>query len=393
MKIGICGAGIAGPCLAHFLLRSGHEVTLIEHAPSFRSGGYVIDFWGVGYDVAERMGLVEPILAAGYRVKEVRLLKADGSVGGGFSTDVFGRMIGDRFTSLPRGDLAAIIYGTVKDRVETLFGDTVTALDDDGAGVSAHLASGAIRRFDLMVGADGLHSTVRRLVWGDIAAERPLGYHVAAFEAVGYPHRDENVYVTHAEPGLSLSRFAMRDDRTLFLMIFSAAHMPEAEPRDDAERRALLHKVFGTVGWEAAEFLAALDAADDVYFDRVSQIEMPEWSRGRTVLVGDAAACASLLAGEGTGLAMTEAYVLAGELQRAGGDVSAALAAYEARLRPFLAEKQKSARAFAASFTPETAFGVWLRRVATRLLVIPPIADYFVGESVRDDFTLPAYDL
>ena len=393
MKIAINGAGVAGPTLAYWLERSGHEPTLIERAPTFRTGGYIIDFWGVGYSIAERMGLIEPIRQRGYLVEEVRLVKANGRASG-FSAEVFGRMTGNRFTSIPRGDLAATIFEAVANKVETLFGDSVAEIRDTGAGVDVRLESGANRTFDLLVGADGLHSQVRRLAWGEQERfERPLGYYVAAFETEGYPRRDENVYVSYAEPGRSISRFSMRGDRTLFLLVFAASDLRSPEPEDDATQRAALHSVFDASGWEARDILGVLDRTEEIYFDRVSQIEVPEWSKGRSVLIGDAAACPSLLAGEGTGLAMTEAYVLAGELHRAGGDVAAALSAYETRLRPFIAAKQKSARAFASFFAPKTAFGVWLRRAATKLMAIPPLADLLMGNSVKDDFDLPDFEI
>ncbi len=393
MRIAISGTGIAGPTLAFWLERAGHAVTLIEQAPTFRSGGYVIDFWGVGYTVAERMGLIDQVLAHGYQVKEVRLVDAKGATTGGFPASVFARMTHNRYTSLPRGDLAQIIYTAVKDKVETLFGDSITHITDTGSEVDVVLESGTRRSFDLLVGADGLHSNVRRLLWGDQSQfERPLGYYVAAFRAKGYAKRDDDVYVTYAEPGRSLSRFSMRDDDTLFLFILAADQMPGAEPHDPAGHKAALRAVFGASGWEAPQILAALEASrDELYFDRVSQIEVPRWTKGRTVLMGDAAACCSLLAGEGTGLAMTEAYVLAGELEKAGGDVPAALAAYEAQLRPFILSKQKAARAFASSFTPKTEFGLWLREKATDLMAFPALAELLLGPSLKDDFDLPDY--
>lgn len=394
MKIAISGAGVAGPSLAHWLLRTGHEPTLIEESPTFRAGGYVIDFWGLGYDVAEKMGLLPEVRARGYQVQEVRLVKESGAKTAGFSADVFRRMTHDRFTSLPRGDLAEVIYGSVKDRAETLFGESITAIEDKGDGVAVTLAKGGVRDFDVVVGADGLHSNVRRLVWGDQADfEKPVGFHVAAFECPDYPHRDKDVYVSYARPGLSISRFAMRDDRTLVLFIFENARMTEPLPHDLGTKKAILRDIFGNMGWEAREMLDAMDDTAEVYFDRVSQSVVPEWSKGRTVLLGDAAACPSLLAGEGTGLAMTEAYVLAGELNRAGSDVTAAFKAYETRLRPFLEGKQKAALAMASTFAPKTEFGIWLRNMATHLMVIPPLADLFVGPSVKDDFDLPDYGM
>ncbi|MDF0601844.1 FAD-binding domain [Psychromarinibacter sp. C21-152] len=389
MRIGISGAGIAGPTLAWWLERAGHAPTLIERAPALRTGGYIIDFWGAGYTVAERMGLMDRIHARGYRLEELRLVDRHGRRAGGFSADVFHRATGGRFVSLPRGDLAAAIHGDLQ-RTETVFGRSVAELapQDDRVGVT--LDDGTAHEFDLLVGADGLHSQVRALGWGpQDRYERTLGYYVAAFETAGYPHRDPDVYVSHLAPQRSLSRFSLQGDRTMVLLVFSADLLDGPEPRDAAGRRALLHDVFGGCGWEAPEILRHLDGAEDLYFDRVSQIEIPEWHRGRTVLIGDAAACASLLAGEGTGLAMTEAYVLAAELQRAGADMPAALAAYETRLRDFIAGKQRAARGLASSFAPNSAFAVRLRQLATRLMRVGPLADLMIGRMLRDDVDLP----
>jgi len=394
MKIAIVGAGVAGPTLAYWLHRSGHEPTLIEKAPHFRTGGYMIDFWGVGYTVAERMGILPDVLKAGYSIKEVRIVNGRGSKAAGFSADVFDRMTKGRFTSLPRGDLAAAIYRTIEDRIETVFDNSVAAIDTDGSGVRADFDRGPSREFDLIIGADGLHSRVRDLVFGpEDRFERELGYRVAAFEVPEYSPRDELVYVSHSKPGRQVARFSLRGNRTMFLFVFITELMSGPEPRDLEERKTVLRRVFHDAGWECPQILRAMDSVEDIYFDSVSQIRMDTWSRDRVALIGDAAACASLLAGEGTGLAMTEAYVLAGEIKLAGDDCLTAFRRYEERLRPFIEGKQKSAEQFASSFAPKTPFRMWLRNQATKLLAIPPIADFLVGGNLRDDIDLPDYDM
>jgi 2-polyprenyl-6-methoxyphenol hydroxylase-like FAD-dependent oxidoreductase len=394
MKIAISGAGIAGPTLAYWLLRAGHEPTLIEQAPQLRTGGYIVDFWGVGFTIAERMGLLPPIFDAGYKVREMRLVDSQGRKAGGFSTEVIRASLEDRFTSIPRSRLAAEIYRSIEWRCEALFGDTVTALAEQDDGVELTFAKGGPRAFDLVIGADGQHSAIRRLAFGPEARfEREIGYRVAAFEADGYAPRDELAYVSHAKPGRQLARFAERGGRTMFLFVFTAEQLAGPEPRDLGARKASLHRVFGDFGWEASKVLAALDAARDVYFDRVSQIVMPTWSKGRVALVGDAAACVSLLAGEGCGLAMAEAYVLAGELARAGTDHPRAFREYEQRLRPLIETKQVSARKFAGAFAPRTAFGLWVRNQAMKLMAFRPLTELFLGRDLRDDFDLPDYGL
>jgi 2-polyprenyl-6-methoxyphenol hydroxylase-like FAD-dependent oxidoreductase len=394
MKIAISGAGIAGPTLAHWLLRAGHEPTLIEQAPQLRTGGYIVDFWGVGFTVAERMGLLPAICDAGYKVREVRFVDGHGRKAGGFSTDLLRASLQDRFISVPRSQLAAEIYRSIEGRCESVFGDVVTALTEREDRVELTLAKRGMRTFDLAIGADGQHSAIRRLAFGPEAGfERNLGYRVAVFEADGYEPRDELVYVSHARPGRQLARFAERNGRTLFLFVFAAEHLDGAEPHHVDTRKATLHRVFGDFGWEAPKILAALDGPCDVYFDRVSQIVMPAWSTGRVALLGDAAACVSLLAGEGCGLAMTEAYVLAGELARAGTDHARAFRQYERRLRPLIEAKQAAARKFAGAFAPRTAFGLWARNQATKLMAWQPLAELFLGRDLRDDFDLPDYGL
>ena len=392
MRIAINGVGIAGPSLAYWLWQAGHKVLLIEAAPHLRSGGYVIDFWGIGYDIAEKMGALPRIRELGYQVQEVRFVDRQGHKRGGFSVEGFRAMTQGRFTSVRRSDVSAAIYHALEGKVETLFGDSIAQIETEGDGVRVHFEHAAPREVNLVIGADGLHSRVRQLVFGPEAEfEAPLGYHVAAFEVEGYQPRDELVFITHGIPGRQVSRFSLRDDNTLFLFVFRNEYLPRERPSTEQERKAALVDIFSDVGWECPRILAALQTVNNLYFDSVSQIRMPAWTKGRVALVGDAAACVSLMAGEGTGLAIAEAYVLAGELQVAGGDHEAAFARYQARMMPFLQRKQESAAKFASAFTPQTALGITVRNLVTRLLGLPFVQAYFIGRDLRDDITLPDY--
>ncbi len=393
MRIAISGCGIAGPTLAFWLLRAGHDVVLIEASSHLRTGGYMIDFWGVGYTVAERMGILPQVREAGYAIEEVLYLDGRGRRAGVISVDTINRALADRFTSLPRGELASIIYGALHGRAETLFGTTITALEEHASGVRVALSEGSERDFDIVVGADGLHSNVRSLAFGPRTSfEQSLGYYVAAFDCVGYRPRDERQYVSCGVAGRQISRIALRDDLTTFLFVFDAALSPEGEPGDPDARKRTLLRVFDGMAWEWPQIARALEQAQDVYFDRVSQIVMSAWSRGRVALVGDAAACVSLVAGEGTGLGMTEAYVLAGEISNAS-DHRDAFVRYENRLRRFVEGKQKSARGFAKSFAPRTSLGVRLRNAAVRMMAIPGLPDLLMGNLLRDRLELPDYGL
>jgi 2-polyprenyl-6-methoxyphenol hydroxylase-like FAD-dependent oxidoreductase len=217
MKIAISGAGVAGPSLAHWLHRTGHQPTLIERAPQFRTGGYVIDFWGVGYRVAQLMGIEAAVRESGYQVQSIRSLGRDGQVRASLGVDAVRRGAGAGFTSLPRGDLAATIYATIENDVETIFDDSITAINEHLEGVSVSFAQAKTRDFDLVIGADGLHSNVRRLTFGpESDVEHYLGYRVAACVVEGYRPRDDLVYVTYSLPGQSVARFSLRGDRSLF---------------------------------------------------------------------------------------------------------------------------------------------------------------------------------
>ena len=392
MRVAINGMGVAGPTLAYWLRRSGHDPVLFEKAPAARSGGYLIDFWGLGYEIAERMGIISTLREHSYQMERLRMVDCNGRDEAHMDLAPLYEAHRGRFISLARADLASALSSACKG-IPTHFNVSITAIAQEGASSIVTLSDGRQDRFDLIVGADGLHSQVRALAFGPEARiERFLDCYVAAFRVRGYPHRDELAFVSHTVRGRQAARVSLRNDETVVMLVcraelIGADHLRQGDPRP------ALRQAYGEMGWEVSELLDAMDASDDVYFDRVSQIHLPHWSAGRVALVGDAAACPSLLAGEGTGLGMLEAYVLAGELHRAHGDCARALAAYESRLQTFVSTKQKGALWLRGFFAPKTALGLTVRNLAVHVFALPWLAKPFWARSLHDDFKLPEYQM
>ena len=390
MRIAINGCGIAGPTLAWWLRHYGHEPVLFERANHVRSGGYLIDFWGTGYDVAERMGLLPVLKPHAYRMKELRTVTVSGRPTSTIDATVFDEITNGRYFSIARSDLSTEILNACAG-IEARFGRGIVGMEDHGEFVDTALSDGPHERFDLVIGADGLHSKVRSLAFGPQSRfEQRLGFHVAAFTLGSYQPRDELTAVSHTLPGRYLARVSLRGDRTLFLMVFAKSFMSSAPVGPD-EIRTQLIDIYRDTGWESAAILKRIGEADDLYYDRASQIRMPHWSRDRVALVGDAAAAPSLLAGEGTSLAMTEAHVLAGELARADGDVAAALRGYERQLKQFLVTKQDAALRFAGYFAPKSWLGLIFRDVVSNIASVPALAKWMFASTFRDNLQLPDY--
>ena len=386
----ISGAGIAGSTLAFWLARAGFKPTLIECAPALRTSGYVIDFWGLGYDIAERMGLIDEINRAGYHIREMRIVDDNGDRITGLGTRVFKELTGGRFVTLGRGDLSRLLFEKVTGTTETIFGDEIISLHEQSASVEVQFRKAKKRRFDLVIGADGLHSNVRRLIFGpQDRFEKQLGYYVAAFEVKAYRPRDENVYIIYSQPGQMIGRFSLHDDRTLFLFVF--AFDQSVPVFDVAAQKAILRERFGDGTWECPRILDELDRTESLYFDRVSQIKMEHWSCGRIALGGDAAICVSLMAGQGSALAITTAYVMAGELVKASGRHEEAFHSYEALLRGYIDSKQKGAERFSSAFAPRTRWGLVLRNQVIKACAIPGLSKLAFGRDIIDKLPLPDY--
>jgi 2-polyprenyl-6-methoxyphenol hydroxylase-like FAD-dependent oxidoreductase len=387
----ISGIGIAGPTLAWWLTQAGFDVTLVESAPGSLNDAYMIDFWGAGYDVAERMGLLEELRDRSYRIDEMRFVNARGERIGGVELRSLRSILSGRHFSILRGDLAVALYERVARCVDQSLGESIAAIEQRQDDVFVQFASGRARRFDLVIGADGSHSRVRELAFGaQEAFERRLGYYAAAFFVDRYPFRDERAYVSYTAPRRHLARYALRDGRTAFQFVCVAPSRASDPPGTRAQKN-FLRTMFRSNAWEIERILAALDAAEDLYFDRVSQICMPQWSKGRVALVGDACFCPSVLGGQGPSFAMAGAYILARELQRLPGDHASAFRAYEQGFRGFVSGKQAAAQRLGAWFVPRTRLGLAWRNTASALLSNSFVLRQALGKELLDPFELPAF--
>lgn len=337
----VSGGGIAGPVLAHWLRRHGFAPTVVERAPGRRPGGQAVDIRGVALDVVERMGLLEEVRSVRTRMRGMSVLGPDGREVDRTTEATFssGRLdSGD--VELLREDLVRLVHERTRTEVEYLFGDGVTRLDEGDTGVRVDFEHGPSRTFDLVVGADGLHSAVRRLAFGPEAGfAHHLGSYLSVFSADNFLALDDwQMWLQDGESGFGI--MPVRDNTELRIAFgFLSAPLGRELTDGDGLRRLVVDRL-ASMRWEGSRLAEAARTAPDFYCDAMAQIRMDRWSRGRVALLGDAGYCPSPLSGQGTSLALAGAYVLAGCLARAGGDHRTAYADYERRMRPFVTLNQ-----------------------------------------------------
>jgi 2-polyprenyl-6-methoxyphenol hydroxylase-like FAD-dependent oxidoreductase len=369
-EILISGASIAGPTLAYWLARYGFTPIVVERTPALRAGlgGHAVDLLGPAVDVAERMGILPKVLAARTGTDVIALERPGRSpVVVDVSRAVAG--ISSRHVEILRGELTSILHEATRDGVEYIFGDSISTLEPDADGVTVGFEHGSPRRVALVVGADGLHSNVRRLTFGDEDQfRRYLGGYLGVFTLPNYLQLEGRM-VAYNAPGQMTAMYPVRQTREArALFLFRRAEELLYDYRDIAQQKRLLREAFPGDVWELPRILAKLDTAADFYFDSISQIRMDSWSRDRVTLVGDAGYCPAPAVGGGTALAVLGAYVLAGELQAANGDHTVAFRAYEEQLQQLVARTRTLGPTMMKALIPRTQRQVWATTQVMRVL-------------------------
>jgi 2-polyprenyl-6-methoxyphenol hydroxylase-like FAD-dependent oxidoreductase len=338
MRVLISGAGPAGLTVAYWLRRYGFAPTIVERAPSLVTGGYKIDVRGAALQVLRRMSIHDAVVAASTDMQGAVLVDASGNVINEMSGDAFGHRAGEDL-EIVRGTLCRILMDHISD-AEFIFGDSIQAIAQSSDGVQVELAKHGRREFDLVIGADGLHSNVRKIVFGEESQfVRDLGLYLCVYTVPNYLNLDR-MEMQYTELGRVVAIWSSRGDANAKACFGFVAPTP-VDLYDRAQQQQVLTNVYRGIGWEVPRLMEMMPGARDYYFDIAAQICMDRWSRGRVVLAGDAGYCASPMSGQGTSLALVGAYVLAGELAAASGAYQAAFDQYEKELRPFVMLNQE----------------------------------------------------
>ncbi|WP_433234986.1 FAD-dependent monooxygenase [Streptosporangium sp. CA-135522] len=344
-KVLISGASVAGPALAYFLHRDGYDVTVVERAPELRDSGYAVDFRGRAFDVLEEMGILAEIREHDTKMRGTVLVDERGVETGRLPAEVFAGEL-----EVPKRELTRILHRITADGVAYVFDDSISALTRHESGVTVEFERSAAREFDLVFGADGVYSKVRQLTFGPHADMlRHLGLSGAGFSTANYLGLDRNGLLQHAT-GTAIYLFSLDAAERLTVSLSFGTASPALDRCGRDEQEKAVRAAFAGHGWQAPRLLEAMSEADDFYFSSTCQVHMDRWSCGRIALVGDSGYCAAPTSGMGTSQALIGAWTLARNLASAGGDHTTAFAAYEAELRPYVAENQVKGRQAAVMF-------------------------------------------
>lgn len=370
MKVLISGASIAGPVLAYWLSRNGFDVTVVERAPALRkTGGHAVDLFRPAMEISERMGVLGRIEARATGTTALTVNRPPRTRWTHIDYVKLIAAMSDRHVEIMRDDLSQAYYDAVRDDAEFRFGDQITSITDAG---EVTFENGAPERYDLVIGADGLHSGVRQLTFGNEVRERFLGGYLAVVSVpkVLAPKGEMSGYLAPRKMAMVYSADHLDDARAVFL--FRTDEPLDYHYRDIAAQQRHLRAAFAGLVPEVDHWLREVDHTPAFYFDVITQLEMSTWSRGRVTLVGDAGYCPGPAVGGSTSLAVYGAYVLAHALSAARGDHTAAFAAYERTMAAPVAGSRTMARVNARTIVPGSDWGArTLVGVARAISVLP----------------------
>ena len=358
MRILVSGASIAGPVLAYWLTRHGFDVTVVERAPTLRkTGGHAVDLFRPAMEITERMGVLPRVEALATGTTRLTLHREGARRPVRVDLAKIFQATSDRHVEVMRDDLSEIYYDAGRDDVEYLFGDSITAISPDG---EVTFERAAPRRFDVVVGADGLHSNVRRLVFGEEAGlTKFIGAYLAVLSLPDTLGLDGET-VMHLGIGRTTGIYSARHlDEARAVFLFRRDQELDYHHRDVPRQKELLREAFAGLHPQVDGWLAELDGPGPFYFDSITQLQLETWSRGRVTLVGDAGYCPGPAVGGSTSLAVLGAYVPAGELATAGGDHERAFAAYEREMGELVRQSRAFAVGAARRLIPTSRAGVW----------------------------------
>ena len=368
MRVLISGGGIAGLTLAYWLHQYDIPSVVIEQANEIRRDGYAIDFLGTGYDVASRMGLIDRLAAEQIPFERLVYVNRHGKPIARLDAALMRSITGGKYMGLIHETLGEVLYEAVEGSVEVRFGRWITALESGPDAVVVTFNDGTTESFDLLIGADGVHSTTRELVFGsEEQFSRYLGYTIACYPLPAR-YGIGRTFQMHNEPGRLVAAYCTPQGKDILTFFMYLAARKEHVPRE--QRLSRLREEFAGMGWLAERFLSDVSPTENVFMDAVIQIEMPTWHRGRVALVGDACDCPTLLSGQGASLAMGGAYLLARSLHESA-DYEQAFRRYEQQMSPHVLAEQKSGRSFAKSFLPATPQGLFVQQTVMKVLLRP----------------------
>lgn len=368
MRVLISGGGIAGLTLAYWLRQYAVPCVVIEQAPAIRRDGYAIDFYGAGYEVARRMGLIDRLEAEQIPLDRIAYVNRTGRPVATLDIALMRRVMQGKYLGLMHATLEEALYAALGGQVEVRFGRSLASIrQEPGAeAVDVTFTDGTGASFDLLIGADGVHSRTRELVFGpEERFRRFLGYMVASYPLADHYGIGQS-WQMYTTPGRLVGAYASRQAGEIITFFLYHQAQPEWLARE--QRLERLRQVFGQMGWITPQLLAGAPASEHVFLDAVSQIHMPAWSAGRVALVGDACGCPTLVSGQGASLAMGGAYLLAQAL-RDTADYQDAFRLYEQRMRPHVQTQQKHGRGLAKSFAPTSRVGVLAQRLLLKLVL------------------------